>query len=65
MKVFRITTEVEVIKTIQYIVEAESKEEVIAIITKGKERGEGEEIKEKYNWKSENITDSTFIENLK
>ena len=64
MKVFRITTEVEVIKTIQYIVEAESKEEAINIITKGKERGEGEEIKEKYNWKSENIIKSTFIENL-
>jgi hypothetical protein len=65
MKVFRITTEVEVTKTIQYIVEAESKEEAIEIITKGKERGEGEEIKNKYNWKSENIIDSTFIENLK
>ena len=65
MKVFRITTEVEVIKTIQYIVEAESKEEAMVIITKGKERGEGEEIKEKYNWKSENITKATFIENLK
>jgi len=64
MKVFRITTEVEVIKTIQYIVEAESKEEAMKIIVKGKERGEGEEIKEKYNWKSENIIKSTFIENL-
>jgi len=64
MKVFRITTEVEVIKTIQYIVEAESKEEAMKIIAKGKERGEGEEIKEKYNWKSENIIKSTFIENL-
>jgi hypothetical protein len=61
MKVFRITTEVEVIKTIQYIVEAESKEEAMEIITKGKERGEGEEIKEKYNWKSENIIKSTLI----
>jgi hypothetical protein len=65
MKVFRITTEVEVIKTIQYIVEAESKEEAMKIITKGKERGEGEEIKEKYSWKSENIIKATFIENLK
>ena len=44
---------------------AESKEEAMVIITKGKERGEGEEIKEKYNWKSENITKATFIENLK
>jgi hypothetical protein len=64
MKVFRITTEVEVTKTIQYIVEAESKEEAMNIIIKGKERGEGEEIKEKYNWKSENIIKTIFIENL-
>ena len=64
MKVFRITTEVKSTKTIQYIVEANSKEEATEIIMSGKEHGEGEEVKENIEWKTEIITQTKFIEEI-
>ena len=45
MKVFKIITKVKSVKTIQYIVEANSIEEAEMLIIEGNERGEGEEIK--------------------
>ena len=47
MKVYRVTTEVQTVKTIHYIVEAETKEEAQQQIVEGKERGEGVEVDEK------------------
>ena len=64
MKVFRITTEVKSIKTIQYIVEANSKEEAELQIIKGEQRGEGEEINEHIEWGTEILTKTKFIEEI-
>ena len=64
MKVFRITTKVKSIKTIQYIVEANSKEEAEQIIMFGEERGEGEEIEDDIEWRTEILTKTKFIETL-
>jgi len=64
MKVFRITTEIKSIKTIQYIVEAGSKEEAELKIIEGKERGEGEEVNEEFEWDTEILTKTKYIENL-
>ena len=62
MKTYRVTTEVQVVKTIHYIVEAETKEDAQQIIVEGSERGEGEEVSEKVKWDSEEIVKVKFIE---
>ena len=62
MKTYRVTTEVQVTKTIHYIVEAETKEDAQQIIVEGSERGEGEEVSEKVKWDSEEIVKVKFIE---
>jgi hypothetical protein len=64
MKVFKITTKVKSVKTIQYIVEADSIEEASRLIIEGNERGEGEEVKEKIKWGSEILYKTEFIEEL-
>jgi hypothetical protein len=64
MKVFKITTKVKSVKTIQYIVEANSIEEAEMLIIEGNERGEGEEVKDKIKWGSEILTKTEFIEEL-
>jgi hypothetical protein len=64
MKVFKIITKVKSVKTIQYIVEANSIEEAEMLIIEGNERGEGEEIKDKIKWGSEVLTKIEFIEEL-
>jgi len=64
MKVFRITTEVKSTKTIQYIVEANSQEEAELKIIEGEERGEGEEVDEDIEWRTEILTKTKFIEDL-
>jgi len=66
MKVFRFTTEVPSVKTIQYIVEAETEEEVTEKLKSGSvmERDEGEEVDEDINWGEETIVDVLFIEEL-
>ena len=62
MKVFKITTKVKSVKTIQYVVEANSIEEASRLIIEGNERGEGEEVKEKIKWGSEILYKTEFIE---
>ena len=64
MKVYKITTKVKSIKTIQYIVEANSIEEAEMLVIEGNERGEGEEVKEKIKWGSEILYKTEFIEEL-
>jgi hypothetical protein len=64
MKVFRITTEVQSTKTIQYCIEAESWLEANSKIIEGDERGEGEVVDENIDWKTEFIIETTFIEDL-
>lgn len=64
MKVFRITTEVKSTKTIQYIVEANSKKEAEEIIMFGEQRGEGEEVEDDIEWGTEILTKTKFIEDL-
>ena len=64
MKVFRITTEVKSTKTIQYVVEANSKEEAKELIFSGIEADDGEQIYEEVDFKSEKIIGVKFIEDL-
>ena len=64
MKVFRITTKVKSTKTIQYVVEANSKEEAKELISSGIEADEGEQIGEEVDFKSEKIIGVKFIEDL-
>ena len=64
MKVFRITTKVKSTKTIQYVVEANSKEEAKELISSGIEGDEGEQIGEEVDFKSEKIIGVKFIEDL-
>jgi hypothetical protein len=64
MKTFRFTTTVQSIKTIQYVIEAETEEEAAYKLWTGSERGEGEEIDEDINWGTEQSTDIEFIEEL-
>jgi len=64
MKVFRITTKVKATKTIQYVVEANSKEEAELKIIEGEERGEGDEVDDDIEWGTEILTKTKFIENL-
>ena len=64
MKVFKITTKVKSVKTIQYIVEADSIKEAEIMIIEGNERGEGEQVKDKIKWGSEVLIKTEFIEEL-
>ena len=64
MKVFRFTTEVQSVKTIQYIIEAEDIEEAAKILQSGNERDEGEEVDELIYWETETIIESKLIEEL-
>jgi hypothetical protein len=64
MKVFRITTKVKATKTIQYVVEANSKEEAKELIFSGVEADDGEQIGEEVDFKSEKIIGVKFIEEL-
>ena len=64
MKVFRFTTEVQSVKTIQYIIEAENGGEAAKILQSGSERDEGEEIDELIYWETETIIESKLIEEL-
>jgi hypothetical protein len=64
MKVFRITTKVKATKTIQYVVEANSKEEAKELIFSGGEEDDGEQIGEEVDFKSEKIIGVKFIEEL-
>ena len=64
MKVFRITTKVKATKTIQYVVEANSKEEAKELIFSGVEADDGEQIGEEVDFKSEKIIGVKFIEDL-
>ena len=57
MKLFKITTEVQAIKTLEYTVEANSMEEAIQIVCEGEKRGEGEEVDETMEWDTEIIID--------
>jgi hypothetical protein len=50
MKVYRLTTQVQSTKTIQYIVEAETRAEAQKKIVEGQERGEGEEVDDEIDW---------------
>lgn len=62
MKIFRFTTEVQSVKTIQYIIDAETKEEAIKILSSGTERDEGEEVNETIDWETETIVGVKLIE---
>ena len=64
MKVFRITTKVKSTKTIQYVVEANSKKEAKELIFSGIEADDGEQIGEEVDYKSEKIIGVKFIEDL-
>ena len=64
MKVFRITTKVKSTKTIQYVVEANSKKEAKELIFSGVEADDGEQIGEEVDYKSEKIIGVKFIEDL-
>ena len=64
MKVFRITTKVKSTKTIQYVVEANSKKEAKELIFSGVEADDGEQIGEEVDFKSEKIIGVKFIEDL-
>ena len=57
MKLFKVTTEVQATKTLEYMVEANSMEEAIQIVCEGEERGEGEEVEEVMEWDTEIIID--------
>jgi hypothetical protein len=64
MKVFIFTTEVQSIKTIQYIIEAENVVEAAKILQSGSERDEGEVVDELIYWGTETIIESKLIEEL-
>ena len=64
MKVFRITTKVKATKTIQYVVEANSKDEAKELIFSGIEADDGDQIGEEVDFKSEKIIGVKFIEDL-
>ena len=64
MKIFRITTKVKSTKTIQYVVEANSKKEAKELIFSGVEADDGEQIGEEVDYKSEKIIGVKFIEDL-
>lgn len=64
MKMYRLTTQVQSIKTIQYIVEAKTKEEAQKKIVEGSERGEGEEVDDEIDWSTELVSKLKFIETI-
>ena len=64
MKVYRLTTQVQSTKTIQYIVEAKTKEEAQKKIVEGSERGEGEEVDDEIDWSTETVSKLKFIEEI-
>ena len=64
MKVYRLTTQVQSTKTIQYIGEAKTKEEAQKIIVEGSERGEGEEVDDEIDWSTETVSKLKFIETI-
>ena len=64
MKVYRLTTQVQCHLTIQYIVEAETREEAQKKIVEGQERGEGEEIDDNIDWSTETVSGLKFIEEI-
>lgn len=67
MKVYRLTTQVQSTKTIQYIVEAKTREEARKKIVEnydGSERGEGEEVDDEIDWSTETVSELKFIETI-
>lgn len=64
MKVYRLTTQVQSTKTIQYIVEAKTKEEAQKKIVEGSEQGEGEEVDDEIDWSTETVSKLKFIETI-
>jgi hypothetical protein len=62
MKIFRFTTEVQSTKTIRYIIDAETEEAAIKILSSGTERDEGEEVNETIDWETETIVGVKLIE---
>ena len=64
MKVYRLTTQVQSTKTIQYIVEAKTKEDAQKKIVEGSERGEGEEVDDEIDWSTETVSKLKFIETI-
>lgn len=64
MKVYRLTTQVQSTKTIQYIVEAKTKDEAQKKIVEGSERGEGEEVDDEIDWSTETVSKLKFIETI-
>ena len=64
MKIFKIVTKITSVKTIDYVIEANSEEEALDQLRQGKERGEGEEVDEEINWESEVINNINLIEEL-
>ena len=61
-KTFKIITEVTSVKTIEYVIEANSEEEALDQLSE--ERGEGEEVDEDIDWESGIITEISLIEEL-
>jgi hypothetical protein len=61
-KTFKIVTEVTSVKTIEYVIEANSEEEALDQLSD--ERGEGEEVDEDIDWESGIITEISLIEEL-
>lgn len=63
-KTFKIVTTVTSVKTIDYVIEANSEKEALNQVRQGKERGEGEEVDEDIDWSSEVINSIDLIEEL-
>jgi hypothetical protein len=63
-KTFKIVTTVVSVKTIDYVIEANSEEEALNQVRQGEERGEGEEVDDEIDWSSEVINSIDLIEEL-
>jgi len=63
-KTFKIVTTVTSVKTIDYVIEANSEEEALNQVRQGEERGEGEEVYDEIDWSSEVINSIDLIEEL-
>jgi hypothetical protein len=63
-KTFKIVTTVVSVKTIDYVIEANSEEEALNQVRQGEERGEGEEVDDEIDWSSEVINSVDLIEEL-
>jgi hypothetical protein len=63
-KTFKIVTTVVSVKTIDYVIEANSEEEALNQVRQGEERGEGEEVDDEIDWSSEVINNIDLIEEL-